>query len=128
MPSRFLEIADLRTGLTVEFLGEPERFDVDSEALIARGIRLLPGHPGRIFRPSSEHVQANWVGLEEEPASYGRGFNVEGNGATTYYELGLISEDQFERRQSVLRAMLDSEQDLSTWVPPWADDTKVDSL
>ena len=120
MSHKFVEIEDLRNGLTVEFLGEPDPYDVESEALVARGIRLVPGHPGRIFRPSSEHVQANWVGLEEEPASYGRGFNVERNGATTYHELGLISEDEFERRKGVLRAMLASDQNLSGWVPPWA--------
>ena len=119
MPRKFVEIENLRTGLTVEFLGEPAPSDVDSKVLNTRGIRLLPGHPGRIFRSTPELVQASWVGLEEEPASYGRGFNVERTGATTYYELGLISEDEFERRQSVLRAMLDSEQDLSGWNPPW---------
>jgi hypothetical protein len=123
MAPKFVEIADLRTGLPVEFLGDPEPFDVDGEALRKRGMRLLPGHPGRIFRPAPEHVQANWVGLEEEPASYGRGFNVESNEATTYYELGVISENEFERRQQALRAALDSERDLSDWTPPWVDGT-----
>ena len=123
MAPKFVEIGDLRTGLAVEFLGEPGPFDVDGETLRNRGMRLLPGHPGRIFRASPELVQVNWGGLEEEPASYGRGFNVESNEATTYYELGVISENQFERRQRALRAAFDSGRDLSDWTPPWVDGT-----
>jgi hypothetical protein len=119
MPSH-VKIADLRVGLPVEYLGESDPIVVLNEKLRAVGLVLYSGHPGRIWSTLLQHVQVTWVGLEDEPATYALGFSVPDEGATYYRILGLLSEDEFRRRERALRDSLASGGNLSSWVPPWS--------
>jgi hypothetical protein len=64
---------------------------------------LFHGHPGRITDPTLQHVQVDWVGLEDEPASFAVGFcptTVDGGWAgPTVPGLAEISEDEFRVRK-----------------------------
>jgi hypothetical protein len=118
MPSH-VKIADLRVGLPVEYLGESDPIAVLDEKLQAVGLVLYSGHPGRVWSTLLQHVQVTWVGLEDEPATYALGFSVPDEDATCYRILGLLSEDEFRRRERALRDSLASGRNLSSWVPPW---------
>jgi hypothetical protein len=119
MAPRYVEVTGLRVGLPVEYLGESDPNVVLDEKLRAIGVVLYAGHPGRIWSTTMQHVQVTWVGLEEEPASYATGFSVPDEDPSFYPALGLLSEDEYARREHALRESLASERNLSGWVPPW---------
>lgn len=75
LPS-YVNIADLRIGLPVEYLGDTNPDVVLSEPLRAVGLVLYCGHPGRVWSTTLQHVQVTWVGLEDEPATYAVGFSL----------------------------------------------------
>ena len=88
--------------------------------LRAIGMVLYPGHPGRVWSTLTQHVQVTWVGLEDEPATYALGFSLPSDGATCYPSLGLLTEDEFTRRERALQDRLATRTNLSGWVPPWS--------
>ena len=119
MNSRCVTISDLRVGLLVEYLGDDNANIVLSESLKAAGMILYSGHPGRVRDTAVQHVQVTWVGLEDEPASYAVGFSVNSPGDLTYGALGLLTAEEFGRRERALSDAVASGRDLSRWVPPW---------
>jgi hypothetical protein len=119
MAPPYVKVTDLRVGLPVEYLGESDPNVVLDERLRAIGMVLYAGHPGRIWSTTVQHVQVTWVGLEEEPASYATGFSVPDEDPTYYRGLGLLSEEEFGRRERAIRDVLASGRNLSGWVPPW---------
>jgi hypothetical protein len=119
MAPPYINVTDLRVGLPVEYLGESNPIVVLDERLRAIGMMLYSGHPGRIWSTTIQHVQATWVGLEEEPASYATGFSVPDEDPSYYRGLGLLSEEEFGRRERAIRDILASGRNLSGWAPPW---------
>jgi hypothetical protein len=119
MAASYVKIADLRVGLPVEFLGEPDPNVVLSDHLRAVGLILFCGHPGRVWSTTLQHVQVNWVGLEDEPASYAVGFSLPSEEDDFYPVLGLLTEEEFARRQHAIRDSLAGGRNLSGSPPPW---------
>jgi hypothetical protein len=119
MAPSYVKITDLRVGLPVEYLGESDPGVILGEKLRAAGLALYSGHPGRVWSTTIQHVQATWVGLEDEPATYAVGFSVPDEGETYYRGLGLLTEDEFGRRERALRDRLATGGNLSGWIPPW---------
>jgi hypothetical protein len=119
MAASYVHVKDLRVGLPVEYLGEPDPNVVLSDQLRAVGLVLYCGHPGRVWSTTLQHVQVTWVGLEDEPASYAVGFSLPGEQETFYSVLGLLTEEEFTRRERAIRASLASGAKLSGSVPPW---------
>jgi hypothetical protein len=115
-------ISDLRVGLPVEYRGDADPNVVLSEPLRTAGMVLYSGHPGRVWSTTVQHVQVTWVGLEDEPATYAVGFSVNSPEDLTYGILGLLTEDEFGRRQRALNEALTSRPSLRGWVPPWTAD------
>lgn len=120
MTPSYVKVTDLRAGLPVEYLGKSDPIPVLDEKLQAIGMVLYSGHPGRIWSTVVQHVQVTWAGLEDEPATYAVGFSVPGDGETRYLGLGLLTEDEFSRRERALQDRLASWKNLSGWVPPWS--------
>jgi len=123
MVSQYVTTDDLRVGLAVEYLGQNNSEVVLGEEHQAAGLILYSGHPGRIWDTTMQHVQATWVGLEDEPATYAVGFSVSREQDKFYPGLGLIREDEFARREQCLREALRSGRRLSGTIPPWRHDT-----
>jgi hypothetical protein len=119
MAPPYVKVTDLRIGLPVKYLGESDPNVVLEEKLRAIGMMLYSGHPGRVWSTTMQHVQVTWVGLEEEPASYATGFSVPDEDPSYYPALGLLSEEEFGRREHAIRDVLASGRNLSGWVPPW---------
>lgn len=119
MPQTAVAISDLRVGLPVEYRGEANPDVVLSEPLRTAGMALFSGHPGRVWSTTVQHVQVTWVGLEDEPATYAVGFSVNSPEDLTYGILGMLTEDEFGRRQRILNQALTSRPSLRGWVPPW---------
>lgn len=120
MAPSYVKVTDLRVGLAVEYLGKSDPVPVLDEKLKAIGMVLYSGHPGRIWSTLVQHVQVTWASLEDEPATYAVGFSVPDNGGTHYPGLGLLTEDEFSRRERALQDRLASGKNLSGWIPPWA--------
>jgi hypothetical protein len=120
MTPSYVKVTDLRVGLPVEYLGESNPVPVLDEKLKATGLVLYSGHPGRIWSTLVQHVQVTWASLEDEPATYAVGFSVPDDGETYYPGLGLLTEDEFSRRERALQDRLASGENLSGWVPPWS--------
>jgi len=107
MTPSYVTGTDLRVGLPVEYLGASDPVPVLDVKLQAIGLALYSGHPGRIWSTTIQHVQVTWVGLEDEPATYAVGFSVAD--AETYYPgLGLLTGDEFSRRERALQDRLAS--------------------
>ena len=123
MATRHVTVADLAPGLAVEYLGDaPDRGDVLDEHLTAIGMALFPGHPGKIWGPTAQHVQVTWVGLEDEPASFAVGFSSEDlHDRSTYPGLGHLEAREYERRRQSVIDALSSGRNLAAWIPPWAE-------
>jgi hypothetical protein len=119
MAPSYVKVTDLRVGLPVEYLGESDPNVILDEKLQAAGLALYSGHPGRVWSTTIQHVQVTWVGLEDEPATYAVGFSVPDNDETCYLGLGLLTEDEFSRRERALLDRLANERTLSGWIPPW---------
>jgi hypothetical protein len=119
MAASYVQVKDLRVGLPVEYLGKPDPDVVLSDRLRAVGLVLYCGHPGRVWSTTLQHVQVTWVGLEDEPASYAVGFSLPSEEESFYPVLGLLTEDEFTRRERAIRDSLASGRNLSGWVPPW---------
>jgi hypothetical protein len=119
MAVSYVQVKDLRVGLPVEYLGKPDPDVVLSDRLRAIGLVLYCGHPGRVWSTTLQHVQATWVGLEDEPATYAVGFSLPGEEESFYTVLGLLAEEEFTRRERAIRDSLASGRNLSGWVPPW---------
>ena len=119
MTPSYVKVTDLRVGLPVEYLGESDPVPVLAEKLQAIGLALYSGHPGRIWSTTIQHVQVTWAGLEDEPATYAVGFSV-ADGETYYPGLGLLTGDEFSRRERALQDRLAGGKNLSGWVPPWS--------
>ena len=119
MTPSYVKVTDLRVGLPVEYLGKSDPVPVLDEKLQAIGMVLYLGHPGRIWSTLVQHVQVTWASLEDEPATYAVGFSVPGDDETHYPGLGLLTEDEFSRRERALQDRLASGKNLSGWVPPW---------
>ena len=67
---------------------------------------LFHGHPGRIASPAIQHILVDWVGLEDEPASFAVGYcphTIDGGWAGPVVPaLAEISEDEyFLRKQRI---------------------------
>jgi hypothetical protein len=120
MTPSYVKVTDLRVGLPVEYLGKSDPIPVLDEKLLAIGMVLYSGHPGRIWSTVVQHVQVTWAGLEDEPATYAVGFSVPDDDVTYYPGLGLLTEDEFSRRGRALQDRLASGKNLSGWVPPWS--------
>jgi hypothetical protein len=119
MAASYVQVKDLRVGLPVEYLGKPDPDVVLSDRLRAIGLALYCGHPGRVWSTTLQHVQVTWVGLEDEPATYAVGFSLPSEEESFYTVLGLLTEDEFTRRERAMRESLSSGRNLSGWVPPW---------
>ena len=119
MTPSYVKVTDLRLGLLVEYLGESDPVPVLDEKLQAIGLVLYSGHPGRIWSTVVQHVQVTWAGLEDEPATYAVGFSI-ADGETYYPGLGLLTGEEFSRRERALQDCLASGKNLSGWVPPWS--------
>jgi hypothetical protein len=119
MTSSYVKVTDLRAGLPVEYLGESDPNVVLDEKLQAAGLVLYSGHPGRVWSTTIQHVQVTWVGLEDEPATYAVGFSLPDEDETCYPALGLLTEDEYSRRERALQDILASGRNLSGWDPPW---------
>lgn len=119
MAALHVKVKDLRVGLPVEYLGKPNPDGVLSDQLRAVGLVMYCGHPGRVWSTTLQHVQVTWVGLEDEPASYAVGFSLPSEEASFYLVLGLLTEEEFTRRERAIRDSLASGRNLSGWVPPW---------
>ena len=120
MTPSYVKVTDLRVGLPVEHLGKPDPTPVLDGTLRANGLVLYPGHPGRVWSTLTQHVQVTWAGLEDEPATYALGFSLPGDDETCYPSLGLLTEDEFTRRERALQDRLATRTNLSGWVPPWS--------
>jgi hypothetical protein len=120
MTPSYVKVTDLRVGLPVEYLGKSDPVPVLDEKLQAIGMVLYSGHPGRIWSTLVQHVQVTWASLEDEPATYAVGFSVPNDDETHYPGLGLLTEDEFSRRERALQDRLASGENLSGWVPPWS--------
>jgi hypothetical protein len=120
MTPSYVKVTDLRVGLPVEYLGKSDPVPVLDEKLQAIGMVLYSGHPGRIWSTLTQHVQVTWASLEDEPATYAVGFSVPNDDETHYPGLGLLTEDEFSRRERALQDRLASGENLSGWVPPWS--------
>ena len=120
MGSQHAMVADIRVGLLVEHLGGRETDDVFDTRLRTIGMALYPGHPGRVASADIRHVLVDWVGLEEEPASFIVGYDSSRlDPDSTYPGLGLLAVEAFERRRATIAEVLRSGRDLSRWIPPW---------
>jgi hypothetical protein len=119
MAAPYVRVKDLRVGLPVEYLGEPDPNVVLSDQLRAVGLVLYCGHPGRVWSTTLQHVQVTWVGLEDEPATYAVGFSLPSEEESFYPVLGLLTEDEFTRRERAIQDSLASGRKLSSSVPPW---------
>jgi hypothetical protein len=120
MTPSYVKVTDLRVGLPVEYLGESDPVPVLDEKLQAIGMVLYSGHPGRIWSTVVQHVQVTWTSLEDEPATYAVGFSVPDDDETHYTGLGLLTGEEFSRRERALQDRLASGKNLSGWVPPWS--------
>jgi hypothetical protein len=120
MAPSYGKVTDLRVGLAVEYLSKSDPVPVLDEKLKAIGMVLYSGHPGRIWSTLVQHVQVTWAGLEDEPATYAVGFSVLDDDETCYPGLGLLTEDEFSRRERALQDRLANGKNLSGWIPPWA--------
>ncbi|MGW5339238.1 hypothetical protein ACWEQD_12540 [Rhodococcus pyridinivorans] len=64
---------------------------------------LFHGHPGRITSPAMQHILVDWVGLEDEPASFAVGYcphTIDGGWAGPVVPaLAEISEDEYLLRK-----------------------------
>ena len=75
---RPLTVDDLRVGLRVLFAGEEDSGDVLDHSRRAAGHILMNHHPGVIHAVTDpHHVQVDFVGLEDEPVSFGVGFGYD---------------------------------------------------
>jgi hypothetical protein len=119
MAASYMQVKDLRVGLPVEYLGKPDPNVVLSDRLRAVGLVLYCGHPGRVWSTTLQHVQVTWVGLEDEPATFAVGFSLPSEEESFYPVLGLLTEEEFTRRERAIQDSLASGRDLSGWVPPW---------
>ena len=119
MAASYVRVTDLRVGLPVEYLGEPDPNVVLSDQLRAVGLVLYCGHPGRVWSTTLQHVQVTWVGLEDEPATYAVGFSLPSEEESFYPVLGLLTEDEFTRRERAIQDSLAGGRKLSGSVPPW---------
>jgi hypothetical protein len=122
MAAPYVRVKDLRVGLPVAYLGEPDPNVVLNDQLKAIGLVLYCGHPGRVWSTTLQHVQVTWVGLEDEPASYAVGFSLPSEEESFYPVLGLLTEEEFSRRERAIQDSLVSGRNLSGWVPPWRSD------
>jgi hypothetical protein len=120
MTPSYVNVTDLRVGLPVEYLHRSDPRPVLDEKLQAIGMVLYTGHPGRVWSTLTQHVQVTWAGLEDEPATYALGFSLPDEVETCYRSLGLLTEDEFTRRERALQDRLASRTNLSGWVPPWS--------
>jgi hypothetical protein len=103
MTPSYVKVTDLRVGLPVEYLHRSDPVPVLDEKLQAIGMVLYSGHPGRVWSTLTQHVQVTWAGLEDEPATYALGFSVPDDDETYYPALGLLTEDEFTRRDAPSR-------------------------
>ena len=64
---------------------------------------LFHGHPGRTTNPAIQHILVDWVGLEDEPASFAVGYcpdTIDGGWAGPVVPaLAEISEDEYLLRK-----------------------------
>lgn len=77
---RALKEHEARVGLRVLHAGERRTDGVMTPELRELGRGLEPGHPGVISRLLPGHLQVAWLGLEEEPESWGVGYDHVGEG------------------------------------------------
>lgn len=103
----WLDVSDLVSGQYVAYAGP------DSSEGIFRpdsAIKVLKrGHPGVIHDAAPQHVRVEWVGLEDEPASFADGFccgPLQHEARTDIGVLGLveISHREYARLASILAA------------------------
>jgi len=80
----------------------------------------LVGRLAHLAEQWREDAQVTWASLEDEPATYAVGFSVPDDDETHYPGLGLLTEDEFSRRERALQDRLASGENLSGWVPPWS--------
>ena len=106
MAQMAVTISDLRVGLPVEYRGAADPNVILNEPLRTAGMVLYSGHPGRVWNTTIQHVQVTWVGLEDEPATFAVGFSVNSPQDLTYGILGMLTEDEFGRRQRALNEAL----------------------
>lgn len=91
----------VRPGAPVAFRGH----DTDRDILTPdpQPPLLFHGHPGRITDPAVQHILVDWVGLENEPASFAVGFCTTtapgGWAGPTVPGLAEISEEEFAVRK-----------------------------
>lgn len=78
------------TGQPVVYRGAESSVDIYNPKSIPS---LRPGHPGRIFDPSPQHIRVNWFGLEGEPVSFATGFTRDDSGISVP---GLAWSDETE--------------------------------
>ncbi|ORM38110.1 hypothetical protein [Williamsia sp. 1135] len=83
------------------YRGQDDDRDILNKA--ARPALLFHGHPGRITDATLQHIRVDWVGLEDEPASFAVGFcptTIDGGRAGPIVPgLAEISEDEFTVRK-----------------------------
>lgn len=96
----------IQRGTPVAYRGQDTDRDILNQA--AQPALLFHGHPGRITDAPLQHIRVDWVGLEDEPASYAVGFcptTVDGGRpGPTVPGLAEISEDEFKvRKQRIER-------------------------
>lgn len=91
----------IRRGAPVAYRGQDDDRDILNQS--APPALLFQGHPGRITDATLQHILVDWVGLEDEPASFAVGFcptTVHGRRAgPTVPGLAEISEDEFRVRK-----------------------------
>ena len=91
--ARNLYVSDLRLGAPVRWLGEDSDRDVLLPEHRSAGRFLRHGHLGRLTSIEMPHVQIDWVGLEDEPVSFGVGFGPDPSGC--YPSLELLTEAEW---------------------------------
>lgn len=72
------------------WLGQDHLGDIFSPDLVAHNRMLQHGHPGKVLGDDPWHVTVEWLGLEQEPVSWGVGHNPDPNG--TFQFLGLVAD------------------------------------
>ena len=90
-----LTLASLRRGVRVIWLGQDHLGDIFSPDLVAHNRMLQHGHPGKVLGDDPWHVTVEWLGLEQEPVSWGVGHNPDPNG--TFQFLGLVADTEWEQ-------------------------------
>ncbi|MCE1179668.1 MAG: hypothetical protein LWW86_11680 [Micrococcales bacterium] len=94
-----LTVASARPGVRVIWLGPQHEEDIFAPQGDGTTPVLQHGHPGRIVRADPWHVTVEWLGLEEEPVSWGVGHNPEPDGTFTF--LGVVPDGEWDEAARV---------------------------